>query len=69
MKLKTHKGLMKRIKITATGKIKHKRRGTSHLMSSWSGKRARQARNKTVVSGPIAKMLERMVRLHLRGRD
>ena len=43
-KLKTHKGLAKRIKITASGKIKHKRMGASHLMSGTPGKQCRNNR-------------------------
>jgi large subunit ribosomal protein L35 len=41
-KQKTHKGLKKRVKITATGKIKHKRAGAGHLMSGKSAKRRRK---------------------------
>jgi len=35
-KQKTHKGLAKRVKVTARGKVKHRRAGGSHLMSSRS---------------------------------
>lgn len=38
-KQKTHKGLRKRVKVTATGKVKFKRSGAGHLMSSKSAKR------------------------------
>ena len=41
-KQKTHKGLKKRVKITATGKIKHKRAGAGHLMSGKSANRRRK---------------------------
>lgn len=41
-KLKTHKGLAKRVKITASGKVKHKRAGMGHLMSGKSAKRRRR---------------------------
>lgn len=41
-KQKTHKGLAKRVKITASGKIKHKKAGTGHLMSGKSAKRKRR---------------------------
>ena len=37
-KQKTHKGLKKRVKVTATGKIKHKKSGAGHLMSRKSSK-------------------------------
>ena len=68
-KMKTHKGLMKRIKITATGKIKHKKPGFSHLKSCKGGKRLRQGRNKSVVSREMTRGLEGMLNLHLRGPD
>ena len=41
-KQKTHKGLSKRVKITASGKVKHKRSGAGHLMSSKNAKRRRR---------------------------
>ena len=40
-KQKTHKGLRKRVKVTATGKVKHKRSGAGHLMSCKNAKRRR----------------------------
>jgi large subunit ribosomal protein L35 len=43
-KLKTHKGMKKRFKISAGGKVRHKRCGSSHLMSHKSGKRVRRLR-------------------------
>jgi large subunit ribosomal protein L35 len=41
-KQKSHKALSKRIKITASGKIKHKRAGGGHLMSGKNAKRRRR---------------------------
>jgi large subunit ribosomal protein L35 len=38
-KQKTHKGLRKRVKVTASGKIKYKRSGSGHLMSCKNAKR------------------------------
>ena len=46
-KLKTHKGMKKRFKISATGKVSHKRCGSSHLMSHKSGKQVRRLRKKS----------------------
>jgi len=46
-KLKTHKGMKKRFKVSATGKVSHKRCGSSHLMSHKNGKRVRRLRKKT----------------------
>lgn len=43
-KLKTHRGAAKRFKSTATGRLKHKRPGHSHLLTGKSRKRKRQQR-------------------------
>ncbi len=48
-KQKTHKGLKKRVKITATGKIKHRRPGTGHLLSGKNAKRRRRLRSPAVM--------------------
>ena len=45
-KLKTHKGMKKRFKVSATGKVIHKKCGSSHLMSHKSGKQVRRLRKK-----------------------
>jgi len=42
MKLKTHKGLAKRIKVTKNGKIKKRRAFRSHLLTNKSKKRKRK---------------------------
>ena len=54
-KQKTHKGLSKRIKVTATGKVKHRRAGGSHLMSGKGGKRRRRIGSSAIMSGMPAK--------------
>ncbi|WP_435015504.1 50S ribosomal protein L35 [Tundrisphaera sp. TA3] len=46
-KLKTHKGMKKRFKVSATGKVSHKRCGSSHLNSHKSGKQIRRLRKKS----------------------
>jgi large subunit ribosomal protein L35 len=48
-KMKTHKGSKKRFKVSATGKVSHKRCGSSHLMSHKNGKRVRRLRKKSVL--------------------
>lgn len=52
-KLKTHKGLKKRVTVTAGGKIKHKPSFAGHLMSSKSGRRCRRLRKPATLTGPI----------------
>lgn len=60
IKQKTHKGIKKRFKVTGTGKVTHKRCGSSHLNSHKSGKRIRKLRKKTIVSvGVVARKLRR----------
>jgi len=49
-KLKTHKGIKKRFKVSATGKVSHKRCGSSHLMSHKSGKQVRRLRKRSTVA-------------------
>lgn len=49
-KLKTHKGMKKRFKISATGKVSHKRCGSSHLNSHKSGKKIRRLRKKSTLN-------------------
>jgi large subunit ribosomal protein L35 len=53
-KQKTHKGLSKRVKITANGKIKHRVVGGGHLMSSKSAKRRRHISTPGVLVGVYA---------------
>jgi large subunit ribosomal protein L35 len=49
-KLKTHKGMKKRFKVSATGKVSHKRCGSSHLNSHKSGKKIRRLRKKSFLT-------------------
>ena len=56
-KMKTHKGLKKRVRVTARGKIKHKSSNTGHLMSSKSGSRARKLRRPALLQGAIVKRI------------
>jgi len=53
-KQKTHKGLSKRVKVTAGGKIKHRRAGGGHLMSGKNAKRRRRIGSSAVITGTIA---------------
>ncbi len=41
-KFKTHKGLAKRVRVSANGKVKRKASFGGHLMSGKSGKRGRR---------------------------
>jgi large subunit ribosomal protein L35 len=48
-KMKTHKGTKKRFRLTATGKVKHRHAGTSHLATRKTHKQKRNLRGTTVV--------------------
>jgi len=49
-KMKTHKGLAKRVKITATGKVRFKKANSGHLMSGKSGRRCRSLRKPAMLA-------------------
>jgi len=50
-KLKTKKGVVKRFKLTKTGKIKYTPCGKSHLLTSKKSERLRKLRRKSLVDG------------------
>lgn len=52
-KQKTHKGLLKRFKVTGSGKIVRRRSGKGHLLSVKSGRRLIRLRGKTTVDGGL----------------
>jgi large subunit ribosomal protein L35 len=47
--------LKKRVKITATGKVRHKRTGGGHLMSGKNAKRRRRVRSSSIMKSAMAK--------------
>lgn len=68
-KNKTHKGLLKRVKITAKGKVKYKRSCGSHLNSHMSGGKIRQLRGKRLVKAADLGRAASMLNLRLRAGD
>jgi large subunit ribosomal protein L35 len=48
-KQKTHKGVKKRFRTTANGKVKHRQAGTSHLAARMTHKRKRNLRGTKVL--------------------
>lgn len=58
-KMKTKKSLVRRFKITGTGKVLRSQCGKSHRMVSFTGKRVRQLRNKKLVKNALAKRIKR----------
>jgi len=49
-KQKTHKGVKKRFRLSASGKAKHRRAGTSHLQVRLTSKRKRNLRGTGVLA-------------------
>jgi len=68
-KNKNHKGLLKRIRISATGKVRHRSANHKHLRSGKGGKRLRHLRKDPYISNADAKRLEKLLFRRLRGRD
>jgi large subunit ribosomal protein L35 len=59
-KQKTHKGILKRIKITGRGKVKAHKGGTRHLLAHKSSKRKRALRRAMVQEGALGDALKRL---------
>lgn len=63
IKMKSHKGTKKRFKVSANGKVSHKRCGSSHLNSHKSGSQIRKLRKKSYVKiGAEARRLRHAMR-------
>ena len=60
-KLKTHRGVAKRVKITATGKVKRSRAFHSHLLSSKTPKRKRNLSQTVVVHQVNEKNIKKLL--------
>ena len=58
-KMKTHKGLQKRVKLTANGKVKRRMSFSGHLMSGKSGRRRQRLRQAAMVTGKIGRNMRR----------
>lgn len=52
-KMKTHKGLKKRVRVTASGKIKYKQANAGHLMSGKNGNRRRRMRKPSILQSAV----------------
>lgn len=65
---KSHKGLAKRVRISKSGKVRHRSAFHKHLSSHKSGKRLRHLRQDRYVASAEAKRFEKMLYRRLRGR-
>jgi large subunit ribosomal protein L35 len=62
-KLKTHRGLAKRIKVTKSGKIRRMQAFHRHLMTGKGGARRRRGKRSVIMVGAEAKRLARLLGL------
>ncbi|MBI1335907.1 MAG: 50S ribosomal protein L35 [Phycisphaera sp.] len=60
-KLKSHKGLLKRIKISGKGKVKFRKSRNGHLRSNKTGDQVRSYRKKGVAKRGDITRLEKML--------
>src|SRR3954464_15039846 len=68
-KNKSHKGLLKRTRVTKTGKVRHRSANHKHLRSGKGGKLLRHLRQDSFMSNADAKRLEKLLYRRLRGRN
>lgn len=68
-KNKPHKGLLKRIRITRTGKLRHRKAGSKHLRSHKSPTRLRRLRTDSFMSTAEVKRLSKLLFRRLRGKE
>jgi len=66
---KPHKGLLKRMRITKTGLVKHKSANSKHLKSGKSPSRLRRLRKDRYLWSSDSKGLEALLFRRLRGKD
>ena len=60
-KLKTHKGIAKRVKKTAKGKLKHHKGFKSHILTKKRGSRKRQLRKAKLLSKSYQKRYDKLL--------
>ena len=66
---KPHKGILKRMRITGTGKVKHKSSNSKHLKSNKSGKRLRKLRKDRFLWSSQTEGIALLLFRRLRGKD
>ncbi len=60
-KMKTKRAVLKRMRLTKTGKVKRRKAFHGHLFSGKSAKRRRNLRQPTIVTGAFARNMKRMM--------
>jgi len=60
-KMKSHRGAMKRVKLTASGKVKRFKAYKSHILNKKTAKRKRGLRQATLLSKADLKRIKRAI--------
>lgn len=60
-KIKTHKGIAKRVKKTSKGKLKRSKAFHSHILTKKTGKRKRNLRRSTLIDKTYEKRYKKML--------
>ncbi len=60
-KMKSHRGVAKRFRLTGTGKIRHKKSGRSHLLTHKTRSRKRQLRRPGILSKTDQQAVKRLL--------
>ncbi|MEQ8819563.1 MAG: 50S ribosomal protein L35 [Sumerlaeia bacterium] len=60
-KMKTRRAAAKRVKLTASGKVKHKKRNLRHILTKKTAKRKRQLRKHDTLHPIEAKKIKQML--------
>ncbi|MEM1208756.1 MAG: bL35 family ribosomal protein [Planctomycetota bacterium] len=68
-KVKSHKGVLKRVKVTARGKVRFGKTRKSHLMSHMSGDKVRRLRQPSYARAGEMKRLERLLNRPLMSQE
>ena len=62
-KQKSHRGAVKRFKLTASGKVKRNHAGKNHILTKKSQKRKRKLRKSAIVVGKFADSIRDMIKV------
>ena len=60
-KMKTNRGAAKRFRVTANGKVKHKKKFRRHILTKKAQKRKRQLRKDGFLEGKEAKNVKHLI--------
>ena len=60
-KMKRHKGLAKRMKVTGSGKVRRHKCGRRHLLSHKTAKHRRRLREMAIVTGAVGRKIKQAI--------